>query len=450
MAQFRRDRQHFLADSNTIFEVFMTTDSNGHFYDEYNRFPVALEAGQSDAFGRLRTSDAFTLGDYKHLYGIDPAFEDILTANGTVTFLPNQACARLTTANNSTSSVVHQTKFYHQYMPGKSQLIKSTFNFYGANTNVTKRTGYYDNNNGIFFEQAGDGTLSFCIRTYTSGSPDDSRKVTQANWNVDTCDGNGPSGFNIDITKTQIFFIDFQWLGVGRVRCGFVHDGKFVPAHEFYNSNNLDKVYMSNPNLPIRCEIFNSGTRTANAYMDQICSTVISEGGYLESGQDFSWHSGLRLLTGGNTTPIMAIKLKDSFNGYSNRIIARLGTITILTTDENVRYDVIKLANTSVLTGGTWVNVHSSSGVEYNATATNYNDGEVMDGGFAAANNPRAASTTSSSGVTNPNMPSTAKKNYIAQNYYSNNSQVFVVTATNLSAANSTYVGVNMQWREVY
>jgi len=450
MAQFRRDRQHFLADSNTIFEVFMTADSNGAFYSDYNRFPVALEAGQSDAFGRLRTSDAFTLGDYKHLYGIDPAFEDVTTANGSVTFLPNQACARLTTSNNSTSSVIHQTKYYHQYMPGKSQLIKSTFNFYGANTNVTKRTGYYDDNNGIFLEQAGNGTISFCIRTYINGTPDDSRKVSQANWNIDKCDGTGPSGFNIDITKTQIFFIDFQWLGVGRVRCGFVHDGRFIPAHEFYNSNNLETVYMSSPNLPIRCEIFNTGLRSSNAYMDQICSTVISEGGYLESGQDFSWHSGLRLLTAGNTTPIMAIKLKNTFNNYSNRMIARLGNISIISTDESVRYDVIKLANTSVITGGTWVDVHPSSGVQYNITATNYNDGEVMDGGFAAANNPRAASAAAAAGATSPNLPSTAKKNFIAQNFYSNNSQVFVVTATNLSLANTTYVAATMQWREVY
>lgn len=449
MAQYRRDQQKFLADGNTIFEVVMTADSSGNFYDDWNRVPVALEAGQSDAFGRLRTSDAFTLGDYKHLYGIDPAFEDITSANGTVTFLPNQACARLTTANNSTSSVIHTTKFYHHYMPGKSQLIKSTFNFYAANTNVTKRTGYYDDRNGIFFEQAANGALNFTIRTYVSGVASDSRKVYQSNWNVDTCDGNGPSGFNLDITKTQIFFIDFQWLGVGRVRCGFVNDGKFVPAHEFFNSNNLETVYMSNPNLPVRCEIFNTGPRTSNAYMDQICSTVISEGGYVEAGQDFAAFSNLRSVPSGNTLPVLAIKLKDSFNTYPNRIIARMGSLNIISTDENIRYELIKLANTSVITGGTWVNVHSSSAVQYNGTATNYDDGEIMDGGFVAANNPRAASAASSAGAPSPNIASTAKKNYIAQNYYSNNSQVFVVTATNL-ATNTTSVAVNMQWREIY
>ena len=147
-----------------------------HNVMEYNALgqPVlrtTLKVGQTDAFGRIRMSSPFTLGDYKHLYGLDPNFVDYLVNGGTVAFQPNQACARLTTTNNPSSRVVHQTKFYHHYMPGKSQQILSSFNFYAATPNVTKRTGYYDDNNGIFFEQAGDGTLSWVIRSYLSGSP---------------------------------------------------------------------------------------------------------------------------------------------------------------------------------------------------------------------------------------------------------------------------------------
>ncbi|NBP16069.1 hypothetical protein EBU95_17040, partial [bacterium] len=211
--------------------------------------------GAADAFGRLRVSEAFTLGDYKHTYGIDPNFRDTLSNGGTVTHITNQAAARLATSNNASSRAVHQTKQYHNYMPGKSQLIKSTINFYSATANVTKRTGYYDDLNGIYFEQIGSGELAFVIRTDTSGTASDARRAIQSSWNKDKCDGTGASGFNLDITKTQIFWIDFQWLGVGRVRCGFVHNGVMIVAHEFYNSNNLPVVYMSNPNLPVRCEI---------------------------------------------------------------------------------------------------------------------------------------------------------------------------------------------------
>jgi hypothetical protein len=151
--------------------------------------------GAADAFGRLRISEAFTLGDYKHTYGIDPNFRDTYINGGTVTHIPNQAAARLATSNNASSSAIHQTKMYHNYMPGKSQLIKTTVNFYNPTANVTKRTGYFDANNGIFFEQTGDGTLSFVIRTDTSGTPSDARKVIQTDWNIDKCDGTGPFRF---------------------------------------------------------------------------------------------------------------------------------------------------------------------------------------------------------------------------------------------------------------
>ncbi len=186
----------------------------------------------ADAFGRLRVSEPYTLGDYKNLYGLDPNFIDYTGNGGTIIFQPNKACARLATSTTSNSFAVHQTKFYHQYMPGKSQLIYSTFNLYNAVSGVTKRTGYFDDSNGIYFEQAGNGTLSFVIRTNTSGTPTESERVTQSNWNVDKCNGTGPSGFNLLVDKTQILFIQFQWLGVGTVKLGFVHDGVFVSESE--------------------------------------------------------------------------------------------------------------------------------------------------------------------------------------------------------------------------
>ena len=415
-----------------------------------------------DAFGRLRISDAFTIGEYKHLYGVDPNFRDTLINGGTVTFQSQQACARLTTSSNSTSSVIHQTKMYHQYQPGKSQLIKSTFNFYANTPNVVKRTGYFDANNGIYFEQAANGALSFCIRSDVSGTPDDSRRVYQSQWNKDTCnttiagtnstaDNYGKTGsFDFDVTKTQIFFTDFQWLGVGRVRCGFVHDGKTVVAHEFYNSNNLPTVYMSNPNLPIRCEIFNTGT-TTGGYMDQICSTVISEGGYLETGQDWNVNSGNTKITvtgAGNTVPIMAIRLKNSFNGYKNRATVRMGDINLYAEQNPGVWQLRKLDNVSFLTlaNSTWNSVHANSAVEYNITGTAINDGEAITGGFVGTTSPGVSAK--GFGLSSVTSPSTAKKNYIAQNYDSSNSEIFVVTLTPIASPVDVWCSVS--WREIY
>jgi hypothetical protein len=408
-----------------------------------------------DAFGRLRISDAFTLGDYKHLYGLDPNFRDTVTPGGTVTFQALQACARLATNNSPTASVIHQTKMYHQYQPGKSQFIKSTFNFYSNVVNVVKRTGYYDSNNGIYLEQSANGALSFTIRTDTTGTPSDANRVYQSQWNNDTCNTSisGPRGngsFDLDITKTQIFFTDFQWLGVGRVRCGFVHDGKTIVAHEFDNSNILPTVYMSNPNLPVRCEIINTGA-TDGGFFDQICSTVLSEGGYVEAGQDWNVSTGNTKITitgAGNTVPIMAIRLKNSFNGYKNRAIVRMGDINLYAEQNPGIWQLRKLDSVAALTfaNNTWTSVNPNSVVEFNTTGLTINGGEPVSGGFVGTTSP--GGSAKGFGLSGETQPTAAKKNYIAQNYDSTNSEIFVVTVTAIGTPVDVWCTVS--WREIY
>lgn len=402
---------------------------------------------QFDAFGRLRSSEPFTLGDYKHLYGIDPNFLDIIANNATATYDKNKAAVTLATSNSSNSYVIHQTKMYHHYMPGKSQFIFSSFCF-GANTiNVTKRSGYFDDKNGIFFEQAGNNELSWTVRSFVTNTAVDNR-ISQNYWNVDKCDGTGPSGFVLDTTKTQLATIDFEWLGVGSARVGFVSNGEFVTAHRFDCANYSNTVYMSNPNLPVRCEIRNVGPTTGGS-MDQICSTVMSEGGYLEAGIDWSVTSNTRNVLTSNSLPIIAIRLSNTFKGYENRVIARLGNINVFSDTDNIKYDIIKISNPAFLVGGTWVAVNANSAVEYNATAISYQDGDMLDGGFVTAAAGQGQSGKNIGGAPSPNIPSTAKKNFIVQNFDSSNSEIFVIAARGIGTSN-TGVAVNMQWREIF
>lgn len=437
--------------------------NDGSAVSEINRFPVSMSAasGGSDAFGRLRISEAFTLGDYKHTYGIDQNFLNIVSNGGTITHNANQASARLTTTSNSSSYAIHQTKQYHNYMPGKSQLIKSTINFYSPIANVVKRTGYFDDRNGIYFEQAGDGTLSFVIRTDTTGTPSDARRVTQAQWNVDTCnttivgtstDGtnHGASGsWTLDITKTQIFFIDFQWLGVGRVRCGFVHNGNMIVAHEFYNSNYLPVVYMSNPNLPVRCEIRNTGTTTGGSF-DQICSTVVSEGGYAESGIDWAIDSGTAAqnVPLGANYPIIAIRLKSAFKGYPNRVMLRMGNVNVYAEQNPVYWKLIKLSSLSSITlsSPTWTSVSSESAVEYTLLGTAISGGDVVDNGFVGTSSP--GGSAKGTGTGSESNPTAAKRNFITQNFDCTDSEIYVVCAQSIGAAADVWCGI--QWREIY
>lgn len=395
-----------------------------------------------DAFARLRTSLPFTLGDYKHVYGLNINFLDKLANGGTVTFQPDQSSALLATTSDPTSSAIHQTKIYHNYIPGKSQLIFSTVCFKAAVANVTKRTGYFDEDNGIYFEQNGEGTLSFNVRTNTSGIPIGTR-IVQSSWNTDKCDGTGPSGYDLDITKTQFFFTDFTWLGLGRVRCGFLVNGQFIIAHEFRTSNTIDVPYMASPNLPVRCEIFNTGPTTGGSF-NQICSSVISEGGDADAGQDWSTlNTTLRSVAAGATLPLLAIRLTNTFQTYPNRILARLQEFSLYSVKEPLTYKVIKLPNVSFLTGGSWTPVDARSAIEFNVGATAYTDGLTFASGYVSA-------AVGNRGAVNADpSASNARQNYIAQNYDSTDSEIYIIAVTNLGAT-ATTVGASVQWREIY
>ncbi len=463
MAQYSKHYEDFLPQEKTNFEVVMIADNFGNL-------TAGTGATATDAFGRLRVAETFTLGDYKHIYAIDPNFLDVKANGGDIQFTANKAAATMTTTSNVASSAVHQTKFYHHYQPGKSQVIFSSVCFGYAQQNVTKRTGYFDDRDGIYFEQVGgatangtdNGTLNFVVRSYTGGSASEAtvgnykRRVPQSEWNIDPCDGTGPSKFNINTSKTQLVYIDFQWLGVGRIRCGFVHNGQIILAHEYYCSNELAEVYMSNPNLPVRCEIRNTGTTTGGS-MDQICSTVMSEGGYVESGIDWAITSpAIRtsIAPGGTRFPLMAIRLKNSFQGYPNRISVRPNTIGIFAQSGDCYYELIKLSNASQLTttlnGGTltWTDADDNSGVQYcvNAEAITGSVDVFAAGIVTAGASPNSLTPVASGGLT------TAKKNIIVQNLDSTNSEVFVIAVKTISAlSNATAnVAATIQWREIY
>lgn len=402
----------------------------------------------NDAFGRLRITDTYTLGDYKHLYAVDYNFIDHFVSGGSTTFNVNRASVTLQTSASAASRTVHQTKMYHNYMPGKSQYIMSSFNFGAAVPGVIKRTGYFDDHNGIFLEQDQTGSLQFVIRSATNGTGSlQENRVKQSDWNVNTL----LSGdVVLDITKAQLFWIDFQWLSIGRVRCGFVVNGVNILCHAFDHSNKVDGAYMSNPNLPVRCELRN--TTTATGSLEQICATVMSEGGYEESGTTYA-HTSIKLrpLSGSESALIMALRLKNSYNGLPNRAFVRLEDISVYSTNQTVKYVVVKLDSGSV-SGGTWFSEDSGSVVEWNSGSMAYDVSKTheMLNGFTAAG------TAGGGGGPGTGFSSTSQRqgtknkiNYIAQNYDSTASDMYGIVVTNLTGTNTDVIA-SMVWKEVY
>ena len=404
-----------------------------------------------DAFGRLRVSEPFTLGDYTHAYGEET---ELLTktsgANSTINFNILKAQAGLQVGTGANDFTIHQSRMYHHYMPGKSQVSLQSFNFSGVRSGTNKRIGLFDDRNGIYLMQSGDGSLNFVLRSNVSGSVNDDI-ISQTNWNTDTCDGNGFSQFNLDPTKTQLFWVDFEWLGVGTVRVGFVNQGKFITAHKFYNSNIKDSVYLSNPNLPVRCEVRNYSNTVGVDYMQQICATVFSEGGYSEAGVDFAARTtGYRNIAAQASLPVIAIRLKTGYYGQPNRSVVRLGSLEFFSASQPCSYDIVRLPSGASLIGGSWVSVGDDSVVEYNINATGYSlsGANVIDVGFIQSNSVGVGNASAATSAIS--SASAAKRSYLSQNIDSTDSNIFCVILRNYSSppGNTTDTFAGIQWRE--
>jgi hypothetical protein len=344
-----------------------------------------------DAFGRLRVSQPYTLFDSQNRYAIDPQFSTSTSGSGAASFLSNEASVSMGVSTTSGDEVVRQTYRVFPYQPGKSLLLLATFKMDTAKTNLRQRVGYFNTANGVFLEQGANG-ITFVLRTSTSGSVSDARYVAKASWNGDKLDGTGASGITLDLTKTQILFLDFEWLGVGSVRCGFVINGQFIVAHTFHNANSLTSVYMGTAILPIRYEITNTGTVASSSALKQICSTIMSEGGYEATSAEQAVRRTTKLATIGNTfLPLLSIKLNSSRLGA---VILPNRVAVIPVTNQN--YEVALFKN-ATLTSASYV-TGSFDNVDYDVSATALSGGTILQMDYITSSAQGRATLTSPTG----------------------------------------------------
>ena len=353
---------------------------------------------QSDAFGRLRTSSPYTLFDSFHRYQ-DNGISSIYTASGGASSHDaNSSVISMTVNQNIGSKVYRESSRVFAYQPGKSLQIFTTFVMNTPKTNLRQRIGYFGTSNGIFLEQ-NSGTLYLVRRTKSYGTVQEYR-VAQSSWNVNTLISNGTSTLFVD--RSQIFWMDIEWLGVGSVRCGFVINGELIHCHTFNHANQIDPItsvglnttYMGTACLPLRCEIENTGETVSNSIFKLICSTVISEGGYNEVGRTRSVghaiNAAYSLLNPNTLYPIFSMRLKSTrLDGLvlpKSFSIAAGGNV-------NYRYIIVKNGTTS---GGTWIDAGiNDSSVEYNLTATSITGGNIVDMSYIISSNQASSSSSS-------------------------------------------------------
>ncbi|MDP3987012.1 MAG: hypothetical protein Q8P81_02185 [Nanoarchaeota archaeon] len=350
-------------------------------------FPNRLEYGDNasvDAFGRARVSSTESLFDSTMHFNTGSLIWETekVGAGSSVVYDSNSSSCILNVGTDASDYCLRQSRGYMRYQPGKSLIITNTFVMGSGVGNVSRRVGYFDDNDGIYLEQTGSN-VNLIRRTSDSGSPVNNA-VSQSSWNLDKLDGTGKSGISLNLTKAQIFCLDLQWLGEGRIRCGFNIDGSLHYVHQFTIANVISTVSMKTANLPIRYEI-RSNALSSGGSLTQICSSAMIEGTFEKHGRSFVAATTTGSVAVTSRRPILSIRPKltfDNITGVVNRMLIVPMDIVLLATSNNAYWELVYSGS---LTGAVFSSVNGESSVDFDVAASAISGGISVVGGYIAA-----------------------------------------------------------------
>jgi len=330
-----------------------------------------VDSGAVDAFGRQRTSAPYTLFDSTMRYDKRPdQWYDSIIGGGTSTFLANQSSVAMATTTASGDTVLRRTKQNFPYQAGKSMMLLQSFAGAPLASGLIQEVGIFNDQNGVMVRASGT-TVQFAIRSYSDGTVKED-VVNQADWNIDTLD-------SLDFSKAQIFTADLEWLGVGRVRCGFVVNGEIIYCHEFEHYNALSSVYMTTAILPLSYRLHNATAQASGATMKHICCSLLSEGGYEPDGAIYSVGHDLTTVANASGERITAgIRMASGRTG--NVILP----VRISTTTASSDVVLWRLRLNATLSGVTWTAANNGRGNVEVTTSGTASGGTVIDSGFVS------------------------------------------------------------------
>ena len=359
----------------------------------------AFSDSSADAFGRLRVSSPQTLFDSAHRFTDNGMWATSATSGGAAVFNSNQGLVDLNVTTASGSQVLRETRKIFPYQPGKSLRIDCSFVFNSPKTGLRQRAGYFDSQNGHYVEMT-DTLSSFCFveRSYVTGAVVETKisrlggvhGAGDTGWNYDKLDGSGPSRIVFDPTTSQIFALDIEWLGVGTVCAGFYINRRFIPCHLFHHANMIKSTYTTTACLPLRYEIVNTAATASASTLKQICSTVISEGGYELRGAPGTIGqtigSPYQLASAAVRYPVVAMRLKAS--QLNSVVVPTAAYLMGVGNGHFYRWEIVTDCSVS---GGTWVDAGANSSVEYNLTGSSLSGGSSRLSGYFSSSNQSTA-----------------------------------------------------------
>lgn len=390
-----------------------------------------IDGWERDSFGRLRTSDPANRFDVEFNNDHQPLIMERIELGGASIVYSTGTRDVVLSVESTTGSAnaIFPSHICIPYTPGNSQLIEIT--------------GTMD------YAQIGSGTTSIVLRN--GGS--------ESEWEQDSW-LHKQNAQTINWGYSQILAIDFQSLKVGRLRVGFVRNGIPVLVHEIYNDNARKNGYWQRPSLPVFWKIYNSGSETVSemgygnenngiflrhrqpinvsAQSLAICATVKSEGGkeiFDLPGFPFSFGNQATTKTVAATKiPLCSIRVEGTFKGVINRELVIPENISIVT-DNPIYYEVVL---NPTLTGASFAQIDSESGVYGDVSASAYSGGRVLFSEYAGSGGNKGAA--SPSGYTG--------RTPMSVNYLGTGQDVLTIVAVRVGAV-SAAVGATLEFREI-
>lgn len=335
---------------------------------------------RTDLFGRIKTSEAYTVFESIHRYEKSGDFSEFTSGTASITYLQHEGALSLAVGSNSGDTVTLESFKVFPFQTGKSLQIMQTFCFAEPKENLRQRVGYFSRTNGIYLER--DGSQTYIVwRSFVTGSLVETR-IAQQDWNIDALDGEGGSDYVLDLTKSQMLWVELTSMNSGSARIGFAIDGYYIPVHQIDNSNNRTTPLFTTASLPMRFEIANTGSTSGTSAMKQMSSAVISNGGIAKQTEQWTvTTNGVKTVTE-SFTPLIALRLAP---GREDAVITTYAINIYPVSADDFEWALIK--NPSSLTGGTWTTYSPKNNVQYNRTATAISEGTYLFEGFFGSTN---------------------------------------------------------------
>jgi hypothetical protein len=315
-----------------------------------------------DPYSNLKVSQSLLIGSYDHSTDSQDDLYTIIESNSaTSTYEALNTRIKLETTTTSGSTVQRTTNRYHYYNIGTGllALLSIQCGDFGKANNI-RRWGYYDDNNGVFFE-LNQTTINIVIRS-TIDNVFSEVRTPQSAWSVDTLNGNGISQYELELDEVENYWINIQH--PGSIRFGLLNDaGERIIAHIASHGLNLT---LQTASLPLRVENINIGTVISSSDLFEYAMAIYHDNKVDYTFWRYSDMSTSVLKTVTSNTPVLSVRSKLTYNGLENRISTYPQTLSVYVSGAPVKMDII-FAGT--LSGDSWA-LSGDSSIEGDTNAS--------------------------------------------------------------------------------